>query len=207
MSLFGKQWRLWIRITNHEILVKTGTVPNLYSIIKEVEAVIKMVVWPLKNDNFAINPTRKGNGVKPIKNECMEHLKLNGWHLEKRLTIKADMKPGPLDAVKMIGGKAFALEWETENISSSHRAINKMVLGMLERVIIGGILILPSRAMYNYLTDRVGNFQELKPYFSAWKSFNIKDGFLSVIEIEHDTIDASSPLIPKGTDGWAEVKK
>ncbi|VUD62396.1 Type-2 restriction enzyme BamHI [Thalassocella blandensis] len=196
-----------MKVTRHEVLIKSGNVPQLSSIISEVETAIKTVVWPLKSDKFTINPTPKGNGVKPIKNECMDHLKSKGWELEKRLTIKAEMRPGPLDAVKMVGGKAFALEWETGNISSSHRAVNKMVLGMLERAIIGGILILPSRAMYNYLTDRVGNFQELSPYFTAWKNFNIKDGYLAVIEIEHDATDIKSPLIKKGTDGWAEFKK
>lgn len=61
--------------------------------------------------------------------------------------------------------------------------------------------------MYKYLTDRVGNFQELKPYFNIWKNFNIKDGFLAVFEIEHDAINNNAPPIPKGTDGWADIRK
>ncbi len=194
-----------MKITRHEVLIKSGSIPKLDQTLKEVDTAIKKVVWPLKADKFTINPKPKGNGVKPIKNACMEHLEHKGWVLEKRLSIKAEMRPGPVDAVKMIGTKAFALEWETGNISSSHRAVNKIVLGMLERVIVGGILVLPSRAMYAYLTDRVGNFQELSPYFTAWKSFNIKDGYLAVIEIEHDATDIKAPQIPKGTDGWAEV--
>lgn len=121
--------------------------------------------------------------------------------------MQLDMSPGPIDAVKWVGNLPFALEWETGNISSSHRAVNKIALGMLERVLAGGILILPSREMYKYLTDRVGNYQELKPYFNIWKNFNIKDGFLAIMEIEHDNTDSSVPLVPKGTDGWAEAKK
>ena len=196
-----------MKVTNIEVLIKSGTLPQLNTIMSEIDAAIKTVVWPPKSDKFTINPKPKGNGVKPIKNECMTHLHSKGWQLEKKLSIKADMRPGPIDAIKNVGGKAFALEWETGNISSSHRAINKMVLGMLERALIGGVLILPSRNMYNYLTDRVGNFQELRPYFSAWKNFNIKDGYLAVIEIEHDATDSKAPLIPKGTDGWAEFQR
>lgn len=196
-----------MKITNHEVLIRSGHVPQVDQIIAEVREAIDKVVWPIGGSGFSINPTPKGNGVKPIKNECMAHLKNRGWDLEKRLSIKAEMKPGPIDAVKMVGGKGFAFEWETGNISSSHRAVNKMVLGMLERSLIGGVLVLPSRNMYKFLTDRVGNFQELSPYFTAWRSFNIKDGYLAVIEVEHDSTDFSAPKIPKGTDGWAEFSR
>mgnify|MGYP001384727261 CR=1 FL=1 len=58
--------------------------------------------------------------------------------------------------------------------------------------------------MYNFLTDRIGNYQEIAPYFPVWKSLNIDRGYLAVIEIEHDFEDENSLLISKGTDGWAE---
>ncbi|WP_197484920.1 hypothetical protein [Methylomonas koyamae] len=107
---------------------------------------------------------------------------------------------------KLSNGTIFALEWETGNISSSHRALNKMVLGILKGALIGGILILPSRNMYKYLTDRIGNFQEILPYFPTWKNMEISNGYLAIIEIEHDFKDTNAPLIPKGTDGWAEFQ-
>ncbi|WP_373364968.1 hypothetical protein [Bacillus amyloliquefaciens] len=52
------------------------------------------------------------------------------------------------------------------------------------------MLILPSREMYTHLTDRVGNYRELSPYFDVWRKANypIKQGFLAVIEIEHDKL-------------------
>lgn len=196
-----------MKITARETIIKSGFLPNLNHLLDEVETAISKVSWPLTSNTFNINPTPKGNGVKPIKNACMSYLKSRGWELEKRLRMQMEMNPGPIDAVKNIGGLPFALEWETGNISSSHRAVNKIVLGMLETALSGGILILPSRNTYRYLTDRVGNFQELKPYFNVWKNVNIKEGFLAIIEIEYDSIDENSPLIPKGTDGWAEVKK
>lgn len=78
-------------------------------------------------------------------------------------------------------------------------------MGLLEKNIIAGVLILPSRAMYNHLTDRIGNFQELEPYFPVWKeaNYNITEGFLCIYEIEHDELtDDASYKIEKGTDGW-----
>lgn len=80
-----------------------------------------------------------------------------------------------------------------------------MAVGMLSNVLIGGILILPSRSLYKYLTDRVGNFSEIQPYFTVWKSLNIKNGILGIFEIEHDSTSSNVPLIPKGTDGRALV--
>ena len=78
-----------------------------------------------------------------------------------------------------------------------------MALGMLKDVLVGGALIVPSRKMYPYLTDRIGNYAELEPYFPLWRSFNIKNGVLVVIEIEYDELDSSVPRIPKGTTGRA----
>jgi hypothetical protein len=97
----------------------------------------------------------------------------------------------------------FALEWETGNISSSHRAVNKMVLGLLRGVLLGTALVLPSRKLYPYLTDRIGNYEELEPYFDVWRAVEIQEGFLAVFVIEHDAVDSSVPRIMKGTDGRA----
>ena len=40
---------------------------------------------------------------------------------------------------------------------------------MLQGEVSGGVLIVPSRAMYRYLTDRVGNVKELEPYYDLWR--------------------------------------
>lgn len=200
-----------MKIIKTDVLIQRGEFfesEEFSDLLAEIEQSIKKVVWPLSETTFNINPTKKGNGVKPIKNGCMAYLAEAGWKLENRLKITSDLRPGPLDATKELStGQVFALEWETGNISSSHRAINKMVLGLLEGALLGGILILPSREMYNYLTDRVGNYQELAPYFPTWKNINVSTGYLAVIEIEHDNEDPSSPLIAKGTDGWAVQQK
>lgn len=48
--------------------------------------------------------------------------------LEEPLDIAILKKPGKLDAVLYTDYGPVALEWETGNISSSHRALNKMAL-------------------------------------------------------------------------------
>jgi len=57
--------------------------------------------------------------------------------------------------------------------------------------------------MYEFLTDRIGNFDELSPYFALWRAVPIANGVLAVIAIEHDGTRANAPRIPKGTDGRA----
>jgi hypothetical protein len=174
----------------------------------QVTTAIKAVEWPPGSGTFTLYEQSgkgrgQGSGVKPIKDSCMLHLKSLGWDLETPVEIAALSKPGPMDATFKVGDRLFCVEWETGNISSSHRAMNKMALGILKGVLIGGLLILPTRKMYKYLTDRVGNFPELEPYFPLWRALKVDEGLLAVIAIEHDATSLSVARIPKGTDGRA----
>jgi hypothetical protein len=174
----------------------------------EITAAITSVTYPAGMDTFSINPIRQGNGVNPIKLNFVKCLKDEyGWELEAKLAISTESKnAGRIDAVKSIpsSGKHFAVEWETGNISSSHRALNKIALGIIRGKLIGGALIVPSRKLYEYLTDRIGNYTELEPYFPVWGSLRVKgECVISVFEIEHDSEDNSLPLISKGKDGMA----
>ncbi len=173
----------------------------------EIREAISLIVHPPNTGSFTINPTKNGNGVKPIKDKCMTALRDKfGWGLETKIQYATRSRsPGRVDATKVIDDYLFALEWETGNISSSHRAINKMVLGLIRRVFLGAVLILPSRNLYNYLTDRIGNFEELEPYFDVWRAVQLEEGFLLIFVIEHDQIDSNVPKIRKGTDGRALV--
>ncbi len=164
---------------------------------------IDSIKWPNGSEYFEIYPEKQGNGVKPIKKKCMSYLEEKGWKLEERLELGSRFKPGPVDAVFTLEefGK-FAIEWETGNISSSHRSLNKMALGLINKALVGGILVIPSRDFYFYLTDRIGNFPEIEPYFPLWKSINA-EGILAVVEIEHDKTNNQVQRIPKGTDGRA----
>lgn len=131
----------------------------------------------------------------------MAALQAQGWLTEQPLDIATRQRPGKVDAVLLSSQGNIALEWETGNISSSHRALNKLCLGLLKGKISAGILIVPSRALYQYLTDRVGNFDELLPYFDLWRSVDCDNGVLEVVVIEHDNESRRVSRIPKGTDG------
>src|SRR6516162_5754472 len=60
--------------------------------------------------------------------------------------------PGKFDAMLETKSGPIVLEWETGNISSSHRSLNKMALGITRGEILGGILVVPSRAFAQYQT-------------------------------------------------------
>jgi hypothetical protein len=177
-----------------------------WSIVRdEIREAISLIVHPSGTTNFTINPARHGNGVKPIKEACMIALKNRfGWKLETSINY-ATRSPGKVDATKALDNHLFALEWETGNISSSHRAVNKMVLGLLRGVFLGAVLVLPSRRLYPYLTDRVGNYEELEPYFDVWRAVRLEGEFLAIFVIEHDQVDSNVPTLTKGTDGRALV--
>ena len=175
-------------------------------IYKHITDAIYKVEWPPGSGSFTLfdEPGKSrgmGNGVKPIKEAFMKHLADMGWDLETRVDIATVRNPGPLDATYKLKKGLFCVEWETGNISSTHRALNKMALGILKKTLIGGLLILPTRNMYKYLTDRIGNYTEIEPYFDLWRSLKINEGFLAVIAIEHDKVSKEVPRIPKGTDG------
>lgn len=191
-----------MKIKQIRILIDTYQ-GQIEPIINNLKTGISTTGWPIGSSTFRLNPTKKGNGVKPIKNNCIEHLESLGWKSESRVP---GSNLGPLDAIFTNASKEnFALEWETGNISSSHRAVNKLISEMLDGRLQGGFLVLPSKDFYNYLTDRVGNFPELEPYFNVWSAhkLTLKNNYLAIIEIEYDELDEQSPLIAKGTDGRA----
>ena len=160
-----------MKIVKTELLLSSGEFPNSSDwekIQTDIVGAIQSIEWPKGSGSFILydqsgKKRGEGNGVKPIKDACMQKLVQMGWELEKRLDVATVKRPGPMDAVCQVGDRYFCLEWETGNISSSHRAINKMALGILKKILIGGMLIVPTREMYQYLTDRVGNLPELEP--------------------------------------------
>lgn len=171
----------------------------------EIETAITAVTWPNGSPSFSINPIPKGNGVKPIKDAFIASLQDNGWTVEKRVGIVDKTTPGKIDAVKYLAdGALFVCEWETGNISSSHRALNKMTMALKEKNVSGAALVVPDRQLYQYLTDRIGNVTELIPYFPVWKE-SVFEGALALYVVTFDEIDVNVNLIPKGTDGRARI--
>jgi hypothetical protein len=184
-------------------------------IIKDIRESIKIVDWPKGSGKFTLYPQSgkkrgEGNGVTPIKESFIANLESLGWldgnKKGNRTLIPKDQIPSPFDVIIKVNNAYFVIEWETGNISSSHRAVNKMVFGVRKGVLAGGILVLPTANMAQYLTDRVGNFEELKPYFEFWGNYQCGNGYIGVIAIEHDGINYDVPRILKGTDGRAKYQ-
>ena len=175
-----------MKIVQIERLIDAGSfsqTADWQTIERHLDQAIRSIEWPPGSGSFTLfNESGKkrgqGSGVKPIKQACMQKLKSFGWQLETRVDIATVRRPGPMDATYKVKDRLFCVEWETGNISSSHRSVNKMALGIMKKTLIGCALILPSREMYQYLTDRIGNFRELSPYFPLWKSLNIADARL-----------------------------
>lgn len=212
-----------VRITSWETLVDEGGYSRSepFRIAQDdLVAAIENVVWPVGNDRFTIVPesgkkSGMGNGVVPIKAGFASAIRQRGWELEYSApralstedAVVKGSRPGAFDAHLTFDGNdplPFAAEWETGNISSSHRAINRIGLGIQVGYLSGGVLILPSRALAPFLTDRIGNEPELRPYHSLWAEWRLAPfSYFGIVAIEHDEESWDVPRIPKGTDGRA----
>ncbi len=135
-----------------------------------------------------------------------------GWKPEQKYPRKekerAILLPGAFDAwldLTLENLAPFVVEWETGNVSSSHRALNKMAMAMQADRISGGILVLPTRPLAKFLTDRIGNYEELVAYFSYWSGLTVSSGYLGVMAVEHDATSTAVERIKKGTDGRALI--
>ena len=196
---------------------------------------VRNVYWPPGNDEFLVYPEENGNGVNPITEQFEANLDnrpdwestgrkwLSGLLEERGILDEALEKMGqyyddPLDFISSpwfdamkeveIDGEPglIVAEWETGNISSSHRSLNRIVLGLVSGIIHGGLIVLPNRDLYYYLTDRIGNYRELEPYFVIWESLahEVENGIVEVVVVEHDGISDSAPPIGKLTDGMSD---
>jgi transposase-like protein len=105
-------------------------------------------------------------------------------------------------------GVRVAIEWETGNISSSHRALNKLSIALKHGTIQAGVLILPSKDLYVHLTDRIGNISEISGYLEMWQSLRttVSAGLLAVTVVEHDELtgELHIPYLPTANDGRAQ---
>lgn len=105
-------------------------------------------------------------------------------------------------------GTRIAIEWETGNISSSHRSMNKLAIALTNGVVEIGVLIVPSRLLYEHLTDRIGNIGELSGYLSMWEGLKsvVARGLLAITVVEHDalTTDPALPYLKVSNDGRAK---
>jgi hypothetical protein len=181
-----------VKIIHEEVLFGSENLARdseLKECMEDIRSAIAGVVWPVGSKRFQIRPVVDGNGVLPIKLGFMRRLKQLKWKLEERPVLVQGLGPGKVDALKTLSGdRCVAVEWETGNISSSHRALNKLCMGMLEKHLIGGVLVLPDRDLYRFLTQRIGNYRELSPYFPVYRQLSISGGVLVVIAVSHDAV-------------------
>ncbi|MGA2482538.1 MAG: restriction endonuclease [Candidatus Acidiferrales bacterium] len=171
---------------------------------KDVRAAVEGTDWPHGSGRFSIRPEKHGNGVVPIKTPCLSKLNSLGWEIEALPELEEHvLTPGDLDALLKTDQGPVGFEWETGNISSSHRALNRLLLALYRGNIRGGFLVVPSAKLYQYLTDRIGNITELRPYLPLWRALPVENGILRIIVVEHDAEDKRAKRIPKGTSGRA----
>lgn len=169
------------------------------------------------------------NGVGYLRSRFLEHIRdVEGWKPEGVVELTRDRDQpaiklypslesyrepitsdfGGFDLVTQgADGTNIAIEWETGNISSSHRSMNKLAIALGAGIIQVGVLILPSRLLYEHLTDRIGNIGELSGYLSMWEGLksNVERGLLAITVVEHDelTDDEAFPFLKVGMDGRA----
>jgi hypothetical protein len=200
-----------VRIVQETVLIREGEFPESLDWIAARGVIvdgIRRLGWPPGSEKFTIFPESgkkagEGSGVIPLKLGLVVFLAERGWLLEQRLNITGERQPGKIDAMFDTASGRVVVEWETGNISSSHRAVNKMCLGLMHERIKAGVLVLPTRALSAYLTDRIGNYEELSPYFELWRRLPVREGCLEIIAVEHDATSKDVPRIPKATDGRA----
>ena len=78
-----------------------------------------------------------------------------------------------------------------------------MALGLVANKCDAGVLVIPNMKLAQYITDRIGNIEEIRPYIPLWENLSVQEGVLELVVIEQDGESANSPKIPKGKDGRA----
>jgi hypothetical protein len=178
-----------------------------------------------RKTQLANNQWRR-NGVGYLKRSFFDHL-VNVEHWQPEVGVSLDnIRPatlatfphgapyvepvtssfGPFDFVTTgPTGLRVAVEWETGNISSSHRSMNKMALAIEMGVADAALMIVPSRALYAHLTDRIGNISELSGYLAMWQGMgrSLQRGLMCVAVVEHDALTDTGEYLPVGNDGRA----
>ena len=187
-----KQWKT----PKARSLLKTN--PAAAQAYDEIEDSIRAMV------GFINDSGKNCNGVVPIKEGCYVRLEDHYlWYREKPLEVLEEKgKGGPIDVYKEFpvpGGKfCVGLEFETGNISSAHRSMNKLLLALRAGELQMGVLMMPMHELSYYLTDRVSNYEELEPYFS------LVSGYPFVfIGFDAEGYGPGYPLLPKGSDGMS----
>lgn len=186
---------------------KSYITPPAKSLLKSsslAEEAYNEITLSINNMIGTINNSSKNcNGVVPIKEDCYQLLEETyGWFREKPLDSFSE-KGGPIDVYKEFqNNKALlrvGLEFETGNISSAHRSMNKLTIGIANDDIDFAVLIMPVSALSYYLTDRVSNYEELQPYYSL-----VNDYPFVFLGFDAESYSDTYPVLQKGRDGMSK---
>ena len=186
-------------ITNpaDQLITSSILAQNAYN---EIEHSIKNMIGEINNSSIHCN------GVVPVKEGCYKLLEETyGWYREKPLDTLSE-KGGPIDVYKEFLSSdsilRVGLEFETGNISSAHRSMNKLILGITNNELDLAVLILPIHDLSYYLTDRVSNYEELQPYYPIVDKYPFM--FLGFDAEDYSPIH---PILSKGSDGMSKRSK
>lgn len=217
--IFSNDWRIL-----HESYVRA---------IASIDHPIGSGVLRLRRKVKLINNQWRRNGVRYLRTQFLDHMiNVEQWQSEGLVSLDRNQYQPPIVlypsleeyrepitsdfggfdfATRGSDGTRIAIEWETGNISSSHRSINKLALALINGIIDIGVLIVPSRDLYEHLTDRTGNIGELSGYLSLWEGTKstVERGLLAISVVEHDelTDDENFPYLTVGNDGRAKEGK
>jgi hypothetical protein len=149
------------------------------------------------------NSSKNCNGVMPLKDNCYQKLENDYlWFREKPLEYFHEQreKGGPIDVYKEFENPftRVGLEFETGNISSAHRAMNKLSVGIKQHELDLAVLIMPVARLSYYLTDRVSNYEELEPYYILLEEYPF-----IILGFDAEQYINTTPLLPKGPDGMS----
>ena len=175
---------------------------------RAIHRAVKRCAWPPGTRRFTIYPQSgkkrgEGNGVAPIRNEFIQELRKLKWTIEGAAKNQLGRNLGHYDAVFEGPEGSIVVQWGTASVSYSHRSMNKLTLLVSSGAIAAATLVIPSRKLCAYLTDRIGYYEYLEPYLRLWKSAPCKNGVLEIVVIEQDAESLDVPKIPKGAAGRA----
>lgn len=160
------------------------------------------------------NSQKKINSVTPIKAGLIKLLHDNyQWETEHHLQALRDNVPSSSDDSKRKRGQGggidvykefdfqgymfrVGIEFETGNVASVHRSLNKLSMGIQSRELDLIFLILPIFNLAQYLTDRVANYEEIEAYFPLFS----EKPFIA-LGFEAENYSPEFPIFEKGKDG------
>jgi len=171
--------------------------PLAWRAFREITDAVNSMVTVINNSE------KNCNGVVLLKEPCYRMLEEEyGWYREKPLDILS-AKGGPIDVYKSFVDRDcifnVGIEFETGNISSAHRSMNKLSLGVHNKELNLAVLMMPMHRLSYYLTDRVSNYEELRPYFSL-----VSNVPFIMIGFDVEEYSLNIPCLAKGRDGMSK---